>query len=170
MQGELRTKRTKVPHAKLLCSPLFISFWTLPSSETAAGFSTSHQTLSPQKKVKALGFFQQHKGVFPAYQSSWLSRLGGGSESLWRLQRVFCHLTNRTADLPCREVHASTSRNWPGAAPPHYIAETGYVPVPDSFKFAAFSWGGWRQCRCAALPSAVRMSISAALEQHFSSL
>lgn len=29
-----------------------------------------------------------------------------------------------------------------GAAPSHYIAQTGFVPVPDSFKLAAFSEGG----------------------------
>lgn len=47
-----------------------------------------------------------------------------------------------TADCFSEKVYANTSKSWLGAAPSHYIAETGSVPVPDSFKLAAFSEGG----------------------------
>lgn len=128
-----------------LCPPPFMSLWALPSSESAAGFSRHCH--------KVLGFFWQRRGVFPAFPIKTLrclvvaQKVGGG-----------CRESPATADLPCREVHAETNRNWPGAAPPHYIAL--HVLLPDSFKLAAFSWEG--DVSADVLRSAVRMSISAA--------
>lgn len=144
MQEELRTKDSKVLHPELLCAPLLISFWTLPSSETAAGFSPSAQQQYLRPDTVSAGFLPAGEGcisnlsvVFRNHTLCswwWLRQFVEGAE---------CSATSQTAtaDLPCRKVHADTSRSWPGAAPPHCFAETGYVPVPDSFKLAAFSWG-----------------------------
>lgn len=62
---------------------------------------------------------------------------------------MFCHLRERRSRLPLRKrkkkVHANTSKKKKVGLellPSHYFAETGSVPVPDSFKLAAFSEEG----------------------------
>lgn len=61
---------------------------------------------------------------------------------------MFCHLRERRSRLPLRKRKKSACKHQQEKKvglellPSHYFAKTGSVPVPDSFKLAAFSEEG----------------------------
>lgn len=134
---------------KFRCPPLLISPRTVPSSETAPA-----QTPAVSHNGGKTVFFMalaslQGKNLFSSLQSR-LSDLATVARGCLK----FADVTEGAlapADVysdkkeTCLQTPAKTCLV---AAPSHYIAQTGSVPVPDSLNLAAFSEGGG-DVRCA---------------------
>lgn len=132
------------------------------------------KALSPKTKAviqlfKILAFLQE-KALFSAYLSSLQSRLcvlANGSEWLkkWVEVKVFCHPRKRHSRLLLRKSVCKHQQKLAWSCSFSLHCRDRVCPSPGQLQIGSFFRGGrWRQCRCACLPSAVRMSISAALK------
>lgn len=172
---------------KFHCPPLLISPRTVPSSETASAQTPAAATVSHSHQGReggggggveislfhGIGFAPGEESIFVfAIWTFWSCYCGSGvAWSLLMWQRVLWprRTPSQTKKRGGKGVKKEKCLQTPaksclGATPSQYIAQTESVPAPDSFKLAGFSGGEVTSVQMCCLPSAVRMSISAALK------
>lgn len=157
---------------KIRCPPLLISPRTVPSSETAwaqtpAAAAVSQSPREGEKKITFswLWLHSRRTTYFRLCNLDFLILVLwlGGAWSLLMWQRLIWH--RRTSS---QENKKSACRHQQKVVLELLLLTTLHRPGLSQSRTASnwqlFQRGRWRQCRCACLPSAVRMSISAALK------